>query len=160
MQLSSVVSSRFQWRVYFARLPLFSRDILLNCIRRFWKSIPPGCRTKADCINLIRSDFAQQTKELIQSSTPDLLRLASPHVDSSMPRLLLICRFIHNRYGAVIASQLLCTQTRWNPPEETEDGISQPAWLRTPVTQIRSRLTKVNVGTSDRQTANFRYQPH
>ena len=28
----------------------------------------------------------------------------------------------------------------------TEDGISRPAWLNTPVTQLRSRLTKVNAG--------------
>jgi len=130
----------------FARLPLISRDALSRCIRGFRKSIPQGYRTKADYINLIRDDFAEQTNRLIKSSTPDLFQWVSLPVDHLTPRLSLVCQFIHNRYGAAIASQLLSSQTRWNPPELADNGTSTPAWFQTPVTQLRSRLGKVHAG--------------
>ena len=133
----------------FVRLPLLSRYELSSCVRKFRGSVSKGCRTKNDCINLIESDFMLQTNQLMRLSTPDLLRsvAVSPSIGESSPRLSLICRFIHNRYGTVIASQLLCSPTRWNPPEMTESGTPQPAWLNTPVTQLRSRLTRVDAGT-------------
>ena len=131
------------------RLPLLSRYELSSCVRKFRGSVSKGCQTKDDCINLIESDFMLQTNQLMRLSTPDLLRslAVSPSIGESSPRLSLICRFIHNRYGTVIASQLLCLPTRWNPPEMTESGTPQPAWLNTPVTQLRLRFTRVDAGT-------------
>ena len=131
----------------FARLPLLPRDTLSKCIQRFRERIPKGYRTKADYVRLIRDDFSQQTNRLIQSSTPDLLRLVSPPADHSTPRLSLVCQVIHDRYGVVVASQLLCSPARWNPPEFATNVTSPPAWFQTPLTQLKSRLTKVDPGT-------------
>jgi len=132
----------------FAWLPLLSCDVLLTCIQRFCESIPRGCQTKAGYINLIQSDFMQQVNQLIRSSTPHLLQRVSmtPFAGHPTPQLLLVCQFIHNWYGPVVASHLLCSRTRWNSPEVAEDRMSQPVWLQTPLTQIRSRLEKVNTG--------------
>ena len=130
----------------FARLSLVSRDALAKCIRRFRKSIPQGYRTKADYIDLIRDDFAEQTIQLMKLSTPDLLRSVLLPTGCLTPRLSLVCLFIHNQYGAVIASQLLSSQTCWKPPELAGNGIPSPAWFQTPVTQLRSRLAKVDSG--------------
>jgi len=100
---------------------------------------------KADYIRLIRDNFSQQTKQLIQSSTPDL---ASLPAGLSTPHLSLVCKIIHNRYGTVISSQLLCSWARWNPPEVPGNVTSSPAWFETPVTQLRSWLAKVDAGTT------------
>ena len=138
---------------FFARLPLLSRDVLLTCVRRFRQSIPNGYQTKAGYINILRRDFAQQTSQLIQSSTADLLR----RVNSSSPashsysiheycQFSLVCQFIHDHYGTAVASQLLCSLARWNSPEVAEDGMLKPTWLKTPLTQLRSRLAKVGTG--------------
>ena len=94
---------------------------------------------------LSKTIFVQQMKQLIQSSTPDLLQSVLTPSGHSAPQLSSVCQFIHNRYGT-IASQLLCSRTRWNPPEVANDGISQPVWFQTLVTELRSRLTKVDAG--------------
>ena len=137
---------------FFARLSLLSRDVLLTCVRKFRERIPKECQTKAGYVNLIESDFARQTNELIRLSNSDLLQhvSVSPLARDPTPqpcRFSLVCQFVHNRYGAVVASQLLCSQARWNPPEVPEDEISQLVWLQTPLTQLRSRLAKVDTGT-------------
>ena len=131
---------------FFARLPLLSRNDLSSCVRRFRESIPKTCQTKAGYINVIQNDFARQTNQLIQLSTPDLLRRVSPPVGHSTSRFLLVCQFIHDRYGTAIASQLLCSKARWNPPDVGEDQILRPTWFQTPLTQLRSRLAKVDAG--------------
>jgi hypothetical protein len=134
----------------FARLLLLPRDTLLECVHRFKEQIPRDYHTKDGYAKLIRTDFAQQTNELIQLSTPDLLRRASIFLDSanfSMPRFLLVCQCIHDRYGTAVAPQLLCSQARWNPPEVAERELTKPAWFRTPASQLRSRLTKVESRT-------------
>ena len=137
---------------FFIRLPLLSCDVLLTCVRKFQECIPRGCRTKAGYINIIESDFARQTNELIRLSTTDLLQRVSVSPLACDPtlqpcRFSLVCQFIQNRYRTVVASQLLCSQARWNSPEVPEDKVSQPAWLQTPLTQLRSRLAKVNTVT-------------
>jgi hypothetical protein len=120
--LSSSTTNPFQ------RLPLLSRDVLLRCVRRFRECVPTNCRVKADYINIIHHDFAEQTSILIQSSTADLYRLASPASDSNC-RLLPVCQVVHNRYGNVVASQLLSSPARWNPPQVPQDQILKPAWF-------------------------------
>lgn len=117
----------------FEHLPIFSRDVLSGCIRRFCKSIPTDCRTKINYINIIQSDFAQRMNTLVQASTAVLCQSSSS--SASTPQLLLICEAIHNQYGNTVRCQLLCSSTRWNPPEVPENGISKPAWFETPVTQ-------------------------
>ena len=132
----------------FARLPLLSHDVLLTSVWRFQETIPKRCRTKAGCINLIRSDFIQQTSQLMHLSVPDLRRrmLISLPAGNSTPQhsqFSLACQSIHNRYGTSVATQLLSSSVRWNPPEVAEEGLSQPIWLQTPSTQLKSRLAKV-----------------
>ena len=131
------------------RLPLLSRDELLSCVRRFRGNVPRECKAKAAWIKLIESDFFQQTKRLIQSSTCELLEHASTSLsaDQPTPRFLLVCWAVHNRYGTTIASQLLSSGARWDPPELAEDNISQPVWFQTPVTQLRARLARVDTET-------------
>jgi hypothetical protein len=121
----------------------------LNCARRFRETIPIGCKTKAGYIKLIQEDFVRQTHQLVLCSTPELLQQLSvpPPASDFTPRLLLICQLIHNRYGSIVASQLLCSPARWNPSPVTEDGTPQPGWLQTPITQLRSRLLKAGTET-------------
>ena len=45
-----------------------------------------------------------------------------------------------------VASQLLCLCTHWNPPKVADDSIVWPAWVETPLTQLRSGLGKVDTG--------------
>ena len=131
---------------FFARLPLLSRNDLSSCIRRFQDIIPKRCQTKAGYINIIEDDFTRQTNQLIQLATPDLLQRVpmSPPAGHSTPRLSSVCQIVHNRYGTDVASQLLCSQARWNPPEVAEGEIPQPAWFPTPVAQLRSCRTPEN----------------
>ena len=86
----------------------------------------------------------------MQSSTPDLLQrvsLSQP-VGHSTPRLLLVCQFIRDRHETAIASQLLRSKTRWDPPDVEKNQILQPVWLQTPLARLgRSRLAKVYAGT-------------
>ena len=131
---------------YFMRLSLLSSEVLLTCVRRFRGTISKGERTKAGYIAIIKNDFVQQTTRLVQFSISELLQHVSLSPHHSTLRLPLVCRFIHNRYGTVIVSQLLCSLTRWNPPEVPKDGHCPLAWLQTPLTQIRSRLSKVDPG--------------
>ncbi|KAF9787111.1 hypothetical protein BJ322DRAFT_1186232 [Thelephora terrestris] len=136
---------------FFVRLPLLSADVLLSCVRRFRDSVPKGERTKTGYIGLIKSDYAQQTNNLVQFSAEEILRSVSStspnSTDHSKLRFPSICRFIHNRYGTVIASQLLCSLARWNPPDVSDDGLCLPPWTQTPPSQLRSRLMKVNAAT-------------
>jgi len=106
---------------FYMRLPLLSATDLLNCVLRF-KSIPRGEQMKADCVNFIKKDFAQQTSKLTQLSTSELLRYVSPSTGHSTLCFPMVCQFIHNRYGIVVASQLLSSRVRWNPPEVAKDG--------------------------------------
>lgn len=124
----------------FVWLPLLSRNELSSCVQRFQGNVPRECKMKVACIKLIESDFLQQTKQLIQSSTPELLAHASTSLptDQPTPRFLLVCWAIHNQYGTTIASLLLSSGARWDPPELTGDTISQLVWLQTPVTQLRA----------------------
>jgi hypothetical protein len=133
---------------FFVRFPLLSRDVLCGCVRRFRESIPKGCQTKGGYIKLIEKDFMKQTNQLMQASFSDLLQCVSTPslTDHLTPLLLLVCQIIHNRYGAVFASQLLCSQACWNPPEVAENATSQPVWLETPLIQLRLRLAKVDTG--------------
>jgi len=133
---------------FLVRLPFLSRDVLLSCVQGFQGSVPKRSRTKAHYINLIKTDFVLQTNQLTQWSTSDLLRRVSvpPFASRPPPQLSLVCQFIHDRYGAVVASHLLCSQARWNPPELAADETSQPVWFHTPPTQLRSRLAKVDTG--------------
>ena len=91
-----------------------------------------------------------KTKRLIQPSTPELFGDAStlPLAGQSVPRFLLVCWATHNRYGTTIASRLLSSQARWNPPEVEEDTVSRPAWFQTPVTRIGARLIRVDTETT------------
>ena len=131
----------------FARLPFLSQDILLTCVQRFRQNVPKGYQTKAGYVNLIQSDFTQQMNLLIRSSTSELeCLLILSLAGHPAPRLSLICQIIHECYGTVVASHLLCSQARWNPPEVAEDEISLPIWLHTPHAQLRSRLAKLNTG--------------
>ena len=132
---------------FFARLPLLSRNDLLNCARRFRETIPTGCRAKAGYIKLIEDDFVRQTQQLVLWSTPDLLQRVSVPASDCTPRLSLICQLIHNRYGSIVASQLLCSPARWNPSPVMEEGTPQPGWFQTPITQLRSRLSKAGTET-------------
>ena len=99
-----------------------------------WTSVPPG------------NDFAQQSKLLVQLSTPDLLQRLLPS-DHPAPQLSLVCQFVHNRCGTIVASQLLCPCSRWSPPEVTGDVVCQQVWMSTPVMQLRSRFEKVDTET-------------
>jgi hypothetical protein len=58
---------------------------------------------KIGYIGLIKSDFVQQARGLVQISTVDIQQLVSPpasdHLQSWLP---LICWFFHNRYGITI----------------------------------------------------------
>ena len=132
---------------FFAHLELLSRNELSSCVWRFRESVPKGCKTKTACIKLIESDFSQQTKQLIESSTPELFGhvSTSPLAGQSVPtRFSLVCWAIHDWYGITIASQLLSSQARWNPPEVANGIASQPAWFQTPVTQLSARLRRVD----------------
>ena len=133
---------------FFVCLPLLSRNVLLSCVQRF-RSIPKGRRTKTDHINFIRNDTVQQANQLImiQSPTLDLLRHFPSLPDHPMPRLSSVCRSAHGRYGSTIVSQLLCWQTRWNPPKVEEHEIPQPTWFKTPPSQLKRRLSKINPET-------------
>ena len=101
---------------FIMRLPLVPSDILLKCVLRFRESIPKGHRTKMGYTSFIKNDFARQANQLTGSSTQDLLRHVSPPAGHPTLRLPLVCRFIHNRYGPVVASQLLCSQHVENSP--------------------------------------------
>ena len=61
------------------------------------------------------------------------------------PRLWLVCRIMHCRYGALVRSRLLCSRARWNPPKVAEDRFIQPAWFSTPVSQLQSCLAKLDI---------------
>ena len=107
-------------------------------------NIPRGSRKKADYI--AESDFVQQANTLTWTATPNLLQMTTPPLGPQPPpRLWLICRIMHCQYGALVASRLLCSRARWNPPEVAEDRFIQPAWFSTPVSQLRSRLAKLDV---------------
>ena len=106
------------------RLPLVSSDVLLKCVRRFRESIPKGHRTKMGYTGFIKNDFARQANQLMGSSTQDLLRHVSPPAGHPTLRLPLVCRFIHNRYGPVVASQLLCSQHVENSPSDRGWNLS------------------------------------
>ena len=68
----------------------------------------------------------------------------------STPRFSLVCKIAHSRYGTVVASQLLSSQTRWNPLGVIKDTVSLLAWFQTPVTQLETRLRKVDSKTMKR----------
>ena len=76
------------------RLSLLSRDVLLSCVRRF-QNIPTTHRIKADFIDLVQSDFAQQTNRLIQFSTSEFMQCVSPPAGHSTLRFLLACQFTY-----------------------------------------------------------------
>ena len=106
----------------FLRLPLLSCNELLSCVQRFWERVPSGCKSKSAYIKLIESDFPQQMKQLIESSTSELFghALTLQPADQPMPWFSLVCQAIHNRYRTTIASQLLSSEARWNPPKVME----------------------------------------
>ena len=61
----------------------------------------------------------------------------------------LLCQFVHNRYCTAIASHLLCQLIRWDPPPEPTIGdtsVSSVNWLQVPVNQLKSRLSKIDLG--------------
>jgi hypothetical protein len=130
------------------RLRVLPNDTLHDSVRGFCTSVSRGQRTKAGLTKLIMDDFRRKTSELVQLSTDDLHRLVSPPPHCSRLQLPLLCQFVHNRYGTVIASHLLCQPTRWDPPEPTIDdtSVSSVNWLQVPVNQLKSRLSKVDLG--------------
>ena len=88
----------------------------------------------------------QQANALTWMATPDLLQMTMPPPGPQPPpRLWLVCRIVHCRYGALVMSRLLCSRARWNPPEVAEDRFIQPAWFSTPVFQLQSHLAKLYV---------------
>ena len=116
------------------RLSFLSYDPLLSCVRRF-QSIPTKHRKKADLRNVVQSDFARQTNRLIQFSAPELIqRVSLAPAGHSTLCFLLACQFIHDRYVTAVTSQLLCSQTHWNPPEVADNSIIR-AWVETPLTR-------------------------
>ena len=129
---------------FFIRLSLLSCEELSTCTRNFRGNIPRGSRKKADYI--AESDFVQQANALTWTATPDLLQMTMPPPGPQPPpRLWLVCRIVHCLYGALVASRLLCSRARWNPPEVAEDRFIQPPWFSTPVSQLQSRLAKLDV---------------
>ena len=128
------------------RLQVLSKETLLDAVRRFCTSISRGQQTKAGLTKLILDDFRRQTNELVQLSTKDICKLVSPPPRCPRLQLPLVCQFVHNRYGTAIASHLLCQPTRWDPPESTVDNatVSSVNWLQVPVSQLKSRLSKVD----------------
>ena len=126
-------------------LSFLSHNVLFSCVCRF-HSIPMKHQKKADLINVVQSDFARQTNKLIQFSTPELMQCVPPSAGHSTLCFLLACQFIHYQYGTKVASQLLCSCTCWNPPKVANDSIVWPTWVETLLTQLRSRLGKVDTG--------------
>ena len=129
-----------------ARLQVLSCTILRDSVRRFSANIPSSQRMKASLTDLIMSDFSRQTTELVKLSTEELHKLASP--PAGYPRFLLplVCHLVHERYGPVVAPQLLCEPTRWNPPELMEGDaiVASVNWLQVPIDGLKSRLSKVD----------------
>jgi hypothetical protein len=85
----------------------------------------------------------------VQLSNERLYEIVSPPPHCLRFQLPLACQFVHNRYGTNIAPHLLCDRTRWNPPEATIDdtgATSTANWLQIPVDQLKSRLSKVDLG--------------
>ena len=131
---------------FFIRLSLLSCEELSTCIRNFRGSIPRGSRKKANYITLIENDFVQQANALIWTATPDLPQMTTPPPGPQPPpRLWLVCQLMHRRYGALVASRLLCSRARWNPPAVAEDKFIQPACFSTPISKLQSRLAKLDV---------------
>ena len=129
------------------RLQLLPSNTLLSSVRRFCVNVPSSQRAKAGLTKLIMEDFRRQVNQLVGLSTEDLCKIVSPPPNCPRLLLLLTCQFVHNRYGTVIASHLLCQPTRWDPPELTADDttVSSVSWLQIPVNQLKSRLLKVDL---------------
>jgi len=129
------------------RLQVLTNNTLLDSVRRFCASVPSGHRTKAGLTKLITDDFQQRTNELVRLSTEDLNKLLSPPPHCPRLQFPLACQFVHDRYGSIIASHLLCHPTRWNPPEPTVDDVtvSLVNWLQLSINQLKSRLSKVEL---------------
>jgi hypothetical protein len=131
------------------RLRLLSNDILLSSVCRFRVSVPSNHRTRLGLTKLIMEDFEQQVNNLVQLSNERLYEIVSPPPHCLRFQLPLACQFVHNRYGTNIAPHLLRDQTRLNPPEATIDdtgATSTANWLQIPVDQLKSRLSKVDLG--------------
>ena len=128
------------------RLRVLSNNALLSSVRKFCASVTSAQRTKAGLIKLIMDDFRRQTNELVRLSVEALRELVSFPAHCPRFQFSLLCQFVHNRYGGVIAPHLLCDSTRWDPPEITADDatIHSVNWLQVPVNQLKSRLSKVD----------------
>ena len=98
------------------RLQMLSNDTLLDSVFRFCANVSRAQRTKAGLTKLIMEDFRRETNRLVQLSNEGLCEIVSPSPDCLKLKLLLASLFVHNRYGSMVASHLLCQPTRWNPP--------------------------------------------
>ena len=125
---------------------VFSRRCWVDVTSRAEGFFVRECKAKAARIKLIESDFLQQTKRLIQLSTPELFEHASTSLPTVQPtpRFWQVYWAVHNRYGTTIASQLLSSGARWDPPELMGDIVSQLVWFQTPVTQLRAWLARLD----------------
>jgi hypothetical protein len=101
-------------------------------------------------VNNLKAGSTRLINELVQLSTEDLCKPVSPPPHCPRLKLLPACQFVHNRYGPMIAPQLLCHPIRWNPPEVTvnDSVVSSVGWLQVSLSQLKSRLSKVEPGAT------------
>ena len=80
-------------------------------------------------------------------------------------RLPLACQFVHSRYGAVVASHLLCEPIRWDPPKSIANHVvvSSVNWLQTSIDQrpwgIRGCHPRWHLGCGARKVENVGFYP-
>jgi len=93
-------------------------------------------------------DFRQEANQLVWLSPEDLCKTMSPPHHCLKLKLLLACQFVHNQYRSTVTPHLLCQPTHWNPLELMTGDAAVPSvdWLQIPINQLKSCLSKVDLG--------------
>ena len=140
---TSFVSNNDKRAIWLWTLP---NKTLCNSVHKFCVSLSCGQQTKARLTKLIMDDLGQQTNGLVQLSIEELYERVSPPLHFLKLQLLLACQFVHSRYGAVVASHLLCEPIHWDPPKLIANhiAVSSVNWLHTSIDQLKLRLSKVD----------------
>ena len=122
------------------RLRTLPNETLLKSVRKFRASLSRGQQTKAGLTKLIVDGFGRQSNELVRLSIEALYEFVSPPLHFPKLQLPLVCQFVHSRYGAVVASHLLCEPIRWDPPKSIANhvAVSSVNWLQASIDQLTS----------------------